>query len=516
MSLPGLPSINDLIAGARDLCKINETFAHGTHITALGGLFSIDTWPGTQRTTWYINASKSNIDPCDYQACLRDAGRIRTETRGPNVPSFPPFNACCPLVPGKCCIDASPANLAAFKSALKGIVGIFEQYISGIGSGDFREGIRSAFTNTCEAITKAIGIVNAKLAATGQPLLDPTDYNTRCRVRAELDRSFPPPDGLIPIITNLINEYNAIINGQLAPWVIFCDCCDCEKADKSFPKPAGTSKLTPNKFCNEPLAGCEGNTCAQGGGGGTESLPGLGASEPYKPADLDIANWNPCKHSVNGGILPAKLPCQTNIVGTCDDAVAMVYTGNATCTSDYTKTYSATMDVTNCCAKCKCSDYGMADAGDTGFITNCTNRRGTIEPKIQPIPVQCYTPSPLNCISCVEDCTCEAMCPGLQSEPPQCNPGQYPVVQECYPTPQCLDPNIGYQEQSRTCYTGACVACDCEGRGYPPVSCDPATQNSVLVPVILPSECTEGTTLYIQCEICEPKTATKSSMPWSA
>lgn len=516
MSLPGLPSINDLIAGAKDLCKINETFSHGTHITALGGILSIDTWPGTERTTWYINASKSEIDVCDWQACLRDAGRIRTETRGPNVPPFPPFFDCCPLVPGKCCLDASPANLAAFKATLKGIASIFEQYIDGIGSGNFREGIRSAFTSTCEAITKAIEIVNQKLAQEGKPLLNPTDYNTRCSVKAALDRAFPPADQLIPIFQNIINEYNAIINGRLAPWVIFCDCCDCEKADKYFQKPAGTNRFSPNKFCNEPLAGCEGNTCTQGGGGGTESLPGPGAVDPYKPNELDIANWNPCKHSVTGGILPAKLPCQTNIAGTCDDAVATLYAGNASCGANYTKFFNAAMDLTNCCAKCKCPDYGFANVGDSGFITSCTNRGGTIDTSNIPIPAECFNSSPITCISCQEGCTCENMCPGLVSEPPTCPPGEFPVTQDCYPSPWCMDPSVGFEDQAVTCYTGACARCDCTGQGYPPVTCDPATQVAVNIPVFLPPTCSDGTTLYIECTICEPKTASKSSMPWNA
>ena len=315
MPLPGLPTLNDLVQGAKNLCKITQTFAEGSHIEAVGGIFNEDVWPGFASTIWYINASDKDFDICNINLCNAPENQIKKETRGRNIPPFPSVSICCSDT-SKCCIDAIPRNLEALKQSLAGIVKIFDKYVDGFFSGKYREGIRKAFTNNCTAIDKAIDLVNGKGAKspfTGLPF-NKNDYNDRCYVKNQLNNAFPPPDGLIKPITDLINDYQAIINGYRPGWLIFCECCDCNKASPYFKElyPAGDGWLTPNYLCNNPNDPCPETdySCSEGGQGGYSVLPGEGASAPYKPAYTSLQNWTLCKQSVEEGYLNPSLNCQ--------------------------------------------------------------------------------------------------------------------------------------------------------------------------------------------------------------
>ena len=424
MALPGLPTLNDLVQGARNLCKIKETFAKGSHISALGGLFDQDVWPGFISTTWYINASDKDFDICNINLCNLPENQIRTETRAANISPFPEVIPCC-SDGSKCCINATPQNMVLLKKSLEGIIKIFEKYVSGLAASKYREGIRKAFTGSCSAINEAILLVNAKGAKspfTTQPF-NVNSYNDRCYIKNQLNNSFPPPDGLIKPLQDLIADYSAIIDGYRPGWLIFCECCDCIKASPFFKElyPPGDGWLTPKQLCNNPNDPCTGEdiTCAQGGNGGTVVLPGEGAADPYKPAYASLANWSLCRQSVIDGYLSSNLNCQTSLQGSCIGAYPSVWSGIKECENlpgdpngFYEQHFNPAMGATNCCALCTCEElcpiYGenCAAQSDLNFLTNCTNSGGTIYPlslnaflsnkcrNYELGCIQCITPTP--------------------------------------------------------------------------------------------------------------------------
>ena len=170
-----LPGFDDVVKGATDMCKIKEFYQYGFKFKkeVVGATITRDVWPGWGQTTYVINPPLFNFtNPASYQECQHapQPEGIQIFTPGLTQPE-PIISSCCNNSYALyCCVEFE--NIANnFKPWLTAVNNIMLQYtpvntgdpvFGKGGSEDFCKQLRDKFTNSCQAVDKAIDLINEK------------------------------------------------------------------------------------------------------------------------------------------------------------------------------------------------------------------------------------------------------------------------------------------------------------------------------------------------------------------
>ncbi|NBP02914.1 MAG: hypothetical protein EBU90_22940 [Proteobacteria bacterium] len=388
MPLPGLPTLSEILTSATNLCNIKNIWKTGQAFSKTTDKITlqVQVWPGWENTVWYRDYPiPNNIDPCIYEQCVApspDSRRI--EIKEGNILLPPEIYTCC--TSSSCCIKSK--DIPSFKSFLQSIVNVINGFLEEEKSNNFLENLRSNFTGSCEAINKAIEIVNS---IAGRNVYDITNSVHRCAIKQQLDNLFPASHTFLNSIVSIKKSYESVINGSLPlpGWVVFCDCCNCEVLSQYFSNTLPSSQsIVSTSYCNQPYNNCVDSDCEQGGTGGIQSLPGNNASFPFVNNILNISNWIPCRNSVEENRVPGSLNCQANVTGICGEGTPSLFQGVVGCNLQrqgfYNTSYDSLADITNCCPICNCDDLkpivglNISYIGNSDFINNCTGAGSNI------------------------------------------------------------------------------------------------------------------------------------------